>query len=311
MTDIDDLLDQRMTGSSGDYPPWFNEEDTGQGEPPIQDGEGTLQGVVTEVRDDPFYDPSEEENPKPILHVREDSGNEWSTRTHSVLVDLIRKQDPHVGDYVRIQADGNFKTDNGQVANDYQLGVIRADELEELDMSTATTDGGATTESPSEKTPVEPETPEEPEPEVSEIEESEPEETEDSGFDFNPDAFTVSEISNLVETADDVSKLEDMLGAEKAGPDRKTAKGAIEERISELSGGEDEEPEEAEESDTDVEIPGDVIEFTNSLLSFHGELTVDELNDYLNDTRDFDIDPEVVISALEGVEFDGETVTKE
>lgn len=298
MTDIDDLLDQRMTGSTGDYPPWFDEEGTGQGDPPLQDEGDILQGRITEIRDDPFYDPEKDDEPKPILHVREDDGNEWSTRTHSVLVDLIRKQEPEVGDLIRIQYDGNFKTDTGQVANDYQIGLVRAEELEELDE--ASTDGGTQAESSNDSS--ETMSPAEAGKELAQGGDPDIDEVEDStDAPFDPSDHTVADIQGLVQTIDDTSALEELREAEEQGSDRKTAKHAIDERLDELS-------EDTSEDDSSAEdVPGDVIEFAESLFSFHGELTKSELDEYLNDTRDFDIDVETVISALD-VEVDGDTV---
>jgi hypothetical protein len=283
MNDIDDLLDDRMSGTTGDYPPWFDEEGTELGEPPITDEGSVLQGRVTKIRDDPFYDPSEENEPKPILHVEQDSGDEWSTRTHVTLVQLIREQDPEVGDLIRIQYDGSFKTDNGQMANDYQLGVVRSEELEDVEQEAAS-DGGTTTETSGASTP------------------------EDGGTDVDMSEQTVSDIEALVSTIDDVDKLNQMAAAEMAGKDRKTAKAQIQNRLDEL--GETDEPEDDSggTDDDDPEVPGDVTEFTESLMSFHGELTFDELDEYLNDTRDFDIKPSVVAEALDDVEVDDNVV---
>lgn len=325
MTDIDDLLDDRMTGGTGDYPPWFDEKTEAQGEPPIQTEGDRLEGVVTHRRDDPFFDPDEEDEPKPIIHVKEAEGDEWSTRTHVNLVSLINDQEPEVGDYVRIQYEGTYKTDRGQVANDYTMGVVREEELEDLDIPTP--DGGnaskteTTTETSSTDSPDEPETEyDEPmtpaeaaqagvDPSEVEIksEDDEPEEEEEtSEAPFDPSEHNVSDIQALVTTTDDVEALEALLEAEESGKDRKTAKHAVQERLDELT--EDSEEEESEDEESGEEVPGDVIEFAESLMSFHGELTFDELDEYLNETRDFDIDPERAAKALSNVEIDGETV---
>lgn len=260
--DIDDILDERMTSGSGDYPPWMNEDgDDDLPEGPIQ-GEGdVLQGEIVGMRDDPWAE--EGEDPDPILHVKDDDGDVWSTRTHSILVNLINDQDVEVGDYIRIRHNGNFKTDTGQVANDYEIGVVKADELEE-DEEEATADGGlAAQQAP-------------PEHDVSE--------------------HNVDELKGLVATIDDPETLREILEAEESGKDRKTAKQVIQERLDDLSGG---------------EVPNDALEFAESLMSFHGELEVGELDQYLNETRDLGVAVEDVVAELDGVSIDGDTVTQD
>lgn len=263
--DIDDLLDDRMTSGSGDYPPWMNEDgDDDLPEGPIQ-GEGDiLQGEVVGRRDDPWHGDDDEGEPDPILHVEDDDGNVWSTRTHSILVNLIDEQDVEIGDVVRIEHAGNFKTDTGQVANDYRLGVVKAEELED-DETEATADGGLAAQEPE----------------------------EDTGFDVSE--ATVDEIEEYVQTVDDKAELVNLKADEEEGQNRKTAKEVINERANELDSG----------------VPNDALEFAESLLSFHEELDYEELDQYLNETRDLGVLVEDVVEELEDVTIDGDTVRKD
>lgn len=135
MTNIDELLDDRLTGQ-GDFPDWWDPEEEGE----------QLQGVVTARRDNPWAEEGEED-PKQMLWVQTE-GQEWSTRVHTILSNLIKEQDVHVGDYVRIVYQGERTTDGGRNAKNYQLAVVRKDEIEESDIEIPEADGGMVATAP-------------------------------------------------------------------------------------------------------------------------------------------------------------------
>lgn len=185
MSDIDDLLDERMTGG-GDYPDWWD---------PAEEGD-QIQGIVNDRRDDPWAE-AHDDDPKQILEIESEDGEEWSTRTHKVLSNLIKDLDIQTGDYVRIEFTGTTSTNSGHMANDYQMGVVRQDELADTDLPFS--DGGVAA-----------------------------------------------------------------AGPPSSGP----------------------------------EIPADAVEFIESLMDFHGDMSVDELERYLNEVRDYDLDPEEVAESM-------------
>lgn len=140
MTNIDDLLDERMTGGS-DYPDFWEPEDEGD----------TLEGIVTNRQDNPWA-PADEEDPKQMLYVATENG-EYSTRTHTVLSNLIKDQGVEEGDYVRIEYTGEHTTDRGQTAKDYMIGVVKESELEDSDIEIPETDGGVAVATPTDSGP--------------------------------------------------------------------------------------------------------------------------------------------------------------
>lgn len=185
MTDVDDLLDDRMTGA-GEYPDWWDPEDEGE----------QLQGIVKDRRDDPWAEDHEDE-PKQMVHVETEDDEEYSTRLHKVLSNLIKDLNIQPGDYVRIEYTGTTSTNSGHMANDYKMGVVREDELEDADVPMS--DGGAAAAAPA-----------------------------------------------------------------ASGP----------------------------------EVPEDAEEFVESLMDFHGEMSIDEVDRFLNEMRDYSLDPEEVIESL-------------
>ena len=289
MPSIDDMLDERMTGG-GDYPDWWEPEDEGE----------TLEGLVAEKRLDPWAEENDDDDPGHILHVKTLDGEEYSTRTHKVLTNLIKEQGVEVGDLVRIEYTGQSKTDSGHNAYGYRLGVIKADELDDLDIDVSGARSGNPSSSPSESSDDEDDegaksdggmTPAEAgaamaDPSEVDIETSD-EETPEDDDEPTPAEFTVAELEDLVETIDDRDQLDELMAAEKENKDRKSAKSVIAGRATEL------EPDEEESGD----VPEEAVEFVESLISFHGSLDEDDMNEYLNETRGFGVDVQDVADA--------------
>jgi electron transfer flavoprotein alpha subunit len=71
----------------------------------------------------------------------------------------------------------------------------------------------------------------------------------DEDGEIDPDDLTVAELGNAIQNVDDPDRLEELLAAEEAGQDRKTAKNLIEKRMDSVSGsGDDAEPDIVRES---------------------------------------------------------------
>lgn len=135
MTNIDEILDERLTGQ-GDFPDWWDPEEEGD----------QLQGIVTARRENPWAD-DDEDDPDEMLWIQTD-GKEWSTRVHKALSNLIKEQDVHEGDYVRVVYDGEGTTDSGYTVKNYQLAVVRQDEIENSDIEIPEADGGVVATAP-------------------------------------------------------------------------------------------------------------------------------------------------------------------
>lgn len=57
------------------------------------------------------------------------------------------------------------------------------------------------------------------------------------------------------------------------------------------------------------DVPSEAADFAEDLLAMNdGELTVDEFDEYMNEVRDYNVDPEEVAEAA-GLDFDGDTVS--
>lgn len=76
----------------------------------------------------------------------------------------------------------------------------------------------------------------------------------------------------------------------------------------------DEDSSEEDESDSDADtsdIPDGAVGFAEDAIQIggdDGEMSLDELDEYLNDTRGYDVDPEAVAQANDNLEVDGDTV---
>lgn len=127
MTDVDKLLDERTVGG-GEYPDWWEPEDEGD----------MIQGEVLDMRENPWAE--DDEDAGFIIEVDAEE-QVYSTRTQTMLMNLIDERGVEVGDLVRIEYGGMVKTNSGHAANSYKMGVVKADELDETE-SEATPDGG-------------------------------------------------------------------------------------------------------------------------------------------------------------------------
>ena len=64
--------------------------------------------------------------------------------------------------------------------------------------------------------------------------------------------------------------------------------------------------------DDDSGIPDKAIEFAEDVVAMNdGEVTVDEMDSYLNDVRDYDVDPALVVAASDELTSDGDVVQKD
>lgn len=289
MTKVDELLDDRME-SAGDYPDWWEPEDVGD----------QLEGLVVQKRDDPWAE-EDDDNPASILHVRRANGTERSTRTHVVLQRLIDKFDVQVGDYVRIEYDGANRTDDGHMANDYQMGVVKRHELEKLPDSALpenlrTSEGEISTET--DETPDSDDSDSEQEESSTEEQEtSDDAENPESEPLFDPSELTVSEIEERVGEIDDDDMIERLNILEAAADDRATAHDVFDKRLSELQR-------------NDSEFDEEVLSFAENIVEFNeDDIDLDELDQYLNTVRGFEVDPEAVATELGyEIESDGTVV---
>lgn len=220
MTDsIDDMLDSRMSGA-GEYPDWWEPEAEGD----------QIQGTVVEVRDDPWAE-EEDREPAKILEIHTDDGEEYSTRPHSVLDQLIKTDNVEEKDYVRIEYKGAYRTNSGNMANNYELGVVKSDELEEV--GTDGGNGGAT---------------------------AAPTPSSDTGV--NPDDFTVAELESEIEDITDIEKLDEIRDAEENGADRKSVYSVIDRRRDEIMPDDDELSEAGEFADNILSYYDDELEIS-------------------------------------------------
>lgn len=280
--DINDLLDDRMQGG-GDFPDWWEPEDEGD----------SIKGIVTNVRDDPWAE-EDDRDPETIVHVKRlDDGQERSVRPHKILSNLLQEQGVELGDLVQIEYLGATKTSSGHMANNYQLGVVKEDELDDLDIEIP--DGGPTvTDSGSDDTDTEStETPDTPAEAGSEL--ADPGEFEDDEDDtVDPSDLTVADLKDHLEDVDDTNDLDEIKMLEQAGKNRKSALSAIDARADELSGSEDTD----EETSGDGEFDEEVLDFAENIVEFNDDLTVEDFDKYLNNVREFGVDPEAVAQAL-------------
>lgn len=66
------------------------------------------------------------------------------------------------------------------------------------------------------------------------------------------------------------------------------------------------------ESSTDSSVPDKAVDFAEDVVNINGgQLTVDELEGYLTDVRDYDITPEAVVSVSDELTSDGDTIEKD
>jgi hypothetical protein len=62
---------------------------------------------------------------------------------------------------------------------------------------------------------------------------------------------------------------------------------------------------------TDSRVPDKAIEFAEDVVAMNdGEVPVDELDGYLNDVRDYDVEPAVVVASSDELSSDGDSVEK-
>ena len=128
MSDLfDELEDRTQAPSSTDFAPWWDVDN----EPDL------LVGIVMEVHDGPTKYTPAGELPDPVYTILSlgkggfDEGDTRSTRTHGRLLQGLEGVD--LGDLVRLEYQGLQKTDNGNAANDYKIGIIPEEEWRDRD----------------------------------------------------------------------------------------------------------------------------------------------------------------------------------
>lgn len=130
--DIQKKLEERKR-KVGDLAPWWDVKKVGQ----------NISGSITKIRKNPW------EDDKFLYEVTPLEGGETVTLpAHTILMKAFENLNVHEGDYVMIEYKGEVKTSRGINAKDYEIGLVRKEEVEGKPAPVASPEKPASSSSP-------------------------------------------------------------------------------------------------------------------------------------------------------------------